>query len=99
MAQHKWAKEIKAWADGEKIEIRQFDTRRNEWLLWLECDLFTLSQVEKLSEDKWQLRIKPKSMSDEDILTTWEKFIEEGHESEKDILAFARYIIKRSKHE
>lgn len=74
---HKWHKEIKAWADGVEIEIRQFDTHRNEWLLWTECDLFTLSQAEKLSDDKWQVRIKPSEISDEDILIAWEKYIEE----------------------
>jgi hypothetical protein len=93
MRPHKWAKEIKAWADGAEIEIRQFDDHRNEWLLWHDCDLFTLSQAEKLRDDRWQVRIKPTIISDEDILNAWEKFIEDGKESEKDVIAFARYII------
>jgi hypothetical protein len=59
MKQHKWAKEIKAWADGKTIECRQFDTHRDAWLLWQDCDMFTLSQSEHFSSDKWQVRIKP----------------------------------------
>ena len=34
MKQHKWHKEIKAWADGAKIESRAFDVRINEWSSW-----------------------------------------------------------------
>ena len=29
---HKWAKEIKAWADGAEIEIRETDVKNPEWI-------------------------------------------------------------------
>jgi hypothetical protein len=28
---HKWAKEIKAWADGAEIECREYDTEHGTW--------------------------------------------------------------------
>ena len=34
MAQHKWAKEIKAWADGAEIEARYF--KADGWTEWKE---------------------------------------------------------------
>jgi hypothetical protein len=32
MAQHKWHKEIKAWADGAEIEMRETDVKNPEWI-------------------------------------------------------------------
>ena len=37
MAQHKWHKEIKAWADGENIEYRYFDGQT--WSKWETADI------------------------------------------------------------
>ena len=34
MKQHKWHKEIKAWADGAMIESRAFDVMINQWSSW-----------------------------------------------------------------
>ena len=34
MKQHKWHKEIKAWADGAEIESRAFDVMINQWSSW-----------------------------------------------------------------
>ena len=56
---HKHAELIKAFADGHEIEIRIFDTNTDKWLLWHNCDLFTLSQAEKFPDTYLQLRIKP----------------------------------------
>jgi len=35
MAQHKWHKEIKAWADGAEIEIRFYDEQSYEYSSWV----------------------------------------------------------------
>ena len=37
MAQHKWHKEIKAWADGAEIEYRYEDQYKKEWSEWELC--------------------------------------------------------------
>ena len=54
MKQHKWHKEIKAWADGAEIESRFKDkvTGWNEW----DC----MGEILAFSEDDWwEYRIKP----------------------------------------
>ena len=56
MAQHKWHKEIKAWADGAEIEARFKD----EMTGWSEWD--SMSSTCRFSEDDWwEYRIKPRS--------------------------------------
>ena len=37
MKPHKWAKEIKAWADGAEIEFRWKDQHKQEWSKWEDC--------------------------------------------------------------
>jgi hypothetical protein len=37
MKQHKWHKEIKAWADGAEIESRYNDQYKKEWSEWELC--------------------------------------------------------------
>ena len=37
MKQHKWHKEIKAWADGAEIEYRYEDRYKKEWSEWELC--------------------------------------------------------------
>ena len=54
MAQHKWHKEIKAWADGAEIEARFKD----EMTGWSEWD--SMSSTCRFSDDDWwEYRIKP----------------------------------------
>jgi hypothetical protein len=48
MKPHKWAKEIKAWADGEQIEWLNGDE-------WIDCSRI---EMPKWKED-WEYRIKP----------------------------------------
>ena len=38
--QHKWHKEIKAWADGAEIEVRAYmlDEACSTWSSWKKCD-------------------------------------------------------------
>jgi hypothetical protein len=53
MAQHKWHKEIKAWADGAEIELRFSDRQKHfdDWSpLIAEC----------WDDDAFEFRIKPK---------------------------------------
>jgi hypothetical protein len=51
MTQHKWHKEIKAWADGAEIEQRHNDHTDNQW------DDFDSDWGDGAS--KWEFRIKP----------------------------------------
>ena len=51
MAQHKWAKEIKAWADGAEIEGRYKD--RNGYSEWKALN------VTYWEDSQWEYRIKP----------------------------------------
>ena len=48
MKQHKWHKEIKAWADGAEIEQKQITVNK-----WVEFD------GDWLVSDCWEYRIKP----------------------------------------
>jgi hypothetical protein len=51
MTQHKWHKEIKAWADGAEIEVKnQNDT--NKWELIIKNPMW-------YTDDWWEYRIKP----------------------------------------
>ena len=47
MKQHKWAKEIKAWADGGEIESK-----------WENCD-WELDDAPRFYHENYQFRIKP----------------------------------------
>jgi hypothetical protein len=58
MKPHKWAKEIKAWADGAEIEYRRkngYGSLASEWV--------TITQEESdginWGIDDWEFRIKP----------------------------------------
>jgi len=54
MKPHKWAKEIKAWADGAEIESR-FKDKVTGWSEW-DC----MREILAFSEDDWwEYRIKP----------------------------------------
>jgi hypothetical protein len=52
MAQHKWHKEIKAWADGGDIELR-FSDRKNHFDDWSPLI------AECWDDDAFEFRIKP----------------------------------------
>lgn len=52
MKPHKWAKEIKAWADGAEIEMRISDS--NHAYVWTECEKPLFS-----TNDDIEYRIKP----------------------------------------
>jgi hypothetical protein len=52
MAQHKWHKEIKAWADGKEIEIRFSDRKKYE-------DDWSLMCESCWDDDAFEFRIKP----------------------------------------
>lgn len=70
MAQHKWHKEIKAWADGAEIEWRYF-LYDAEWTKWISINKPPSNWDFKLKgdyvfdgdfssfNDKFELRIKP----------------------------------------
>ena len=51
MTQHKWHKEIKAWADGAEIEIR-FSNRKEH------CDGWSLMVADCWNDDEFEFRIK-----------------------------------------
>ncbi len=60
MKQHKWHKEIKAWADGAEIEWRHFDNENDdEWYLaknpkWdLNMYLFRIKPQPKTPKQSW----------------------------------------------
>ena len=53
MRQHKWAKEIKAWAEGEMIEQRYFDLDVEAWECWKDFD------GDWCDYERWEYRIKP----------------------------------------
>ena len=53
MAQHKWHKEIKAWADGAEIEGRWHDDTQM-WSDWGKVGFISL-----FGENDWEFRIKP----------------------------------------
>lgn len=56
MKQHRWHKEIKAWADGAQIERRYLRTD-NEWSIWVETDNPSWSET---GEDEFRIKPHPK---------------------------------------
>ena len=54
MKQHKWHKEIKAWADGVEIEFRYFKQDMDIWADWgvIESPVFSIG-------NECEYRIKP----------------------------------------
>lgn len=58
MKPHKWAKEIKAWADGAEIENRHLDENGN-WCEWGYWSSNTDVTVNFLTHDGIEYRIKP----------------------------------------
>ena len=55
MKPHKWAKEIKAWADGAEIEQRCHSPSIKE-IIWSDWEQFDGDWTE---EKHWEYRIKP----------------------------------------
>ena len=55
MKPHKWAKEIKAWADGAEIEQRCHSPSIKE-IIWSDWEQFDGEWTE---EKHWEYRIKP----------------------------------------
>ena len=55
MKQHKWHKEIKAWADGAEIEQRCHSPSIKE-IIWSDWEQFDGDWTE---EKHWEYRIKP----------------------------------------
>ena len=53
MAQHKWAKEIHAWADGEIVEGR-WKRKDETWSDWV-----TIEFISVFGDNDWEYRIKP----------------------------------------
>lgn len=53
MTQHKWHKEIKAWADGADIEARQKDNN-NQWGEW-----YSVDSPQWYTPETKEYRIKP----------------------------------------
>jgi hypothetical protein len=53
--QHKWHKEIKAWADGEEIEFRYI--LEGKWTKWYPCELICATFIQ--TKDEYEYRIKP----------------------------------------
>jgi len=56
MTQHKWHKEIKAWADGKEIEFRYI--LEGKWTKWHPCELICATFIQ--TKDEYEYRIKPK---------------------------------------
>ena len=54
MAQHKWNKEIKAWADGAEIECNLRSPLTGKWEGW-----FLDSEPNWCSNEHYKFRIKP----------------------------------------
>lgn len=54
MKQHKWHKEIKAWADGAEIEFRYFTQSSDKWSDWEVIQKPTFSL-----DNDCEYRIKP----------------------------------------
>ena len=61
MAQHKWHKEIKAWADGAEIEIRTYELDEvcPTWSEWKHWSKPTDVTVNFLTNEGIEYRIKP----------------------------------------
>ena len=59
MKPHKWAKEIKAWADGAEIESRHFDGDENLWSEWKFWSNNKGVTVNFLINEGIEYRIKP----------------------------------------
>jgi hypothetical protein len=53
--QHKWHKEIKAWADGAEIEFRYI--LEGKWTKWYPCELICATFIQ--TKDEYEYRIKP----------------------------------------
>jgi hypothetical protein len=68
MAQHKWHKEIKAWADGAEIEYRT--KLYGTWGNWMDDDNPTWN-------DKYEYRIKPQPKEPQ-YLYVWQPYDKEN---------------------
>ena len=82
MAQHKWHKEIKAWADGAEIEVKGLE---GEWI----------SQNRPLWDADFEYRIKPQPKEPQ-YLYVWIPHDEEGetvitHQKPRGVLSDSVY--------
>ena len=61
MKQHKWHKEIKAWADGEQVEYRSEHLLKEGKVVWSEwADVGDINKIPAFySDDDFEYRIKP----------------------------------------
>ena len=66
MKKHKWHKEIKAWADGAKIQTRYFD-EDNKFTEW------TLNSIPPWHVESMEFRIKPQPKEPQ-YLYVWNVF-------------------------
>lgn len=57
MKQHKWHKEIKAWADGAEIEVRRVDASNTDWHDWKDIGKHYIHGY--LWDEDNEYRIKP----------------------------------------
>jgi len=64
MKPHKWAKEIKAWADGAEIEVRVSDS--NHAYVWTDCETPMFD-----TNEKWEYRIKPQPKELPEVVKHW----------------------------
>ena len=76
MKQHKWHKEIKAWADGEKIEYRtrKQDTPWSDWEPVIEPSW----HITKLFEVEYRIKPQPKTPKqawDEELTRSYKETI------------------------
>jgi hypothetical protein len=60
--QHKWHKEIKAWADGEEIEAK-WNVTQSGWFV---------DPIPRWNNDEWEYRIKPQPKEPQ-YLYVWEE--------------------------
>jgi hypothetical protein len=59
MKQHKWHKEIKAWADGKEIEVKWLADKNTEW----ECVV-----APNWDATHWEYRIKPQHKEEDWVM-------------------------------
>lgn len=81
---HKWAKEIKAWADGAEIEYRYLNggnpSPEKRWCPWMPLQGAATWQL----NNAYQYRIKPEKKPDV-VVATWIDLVVEGASMENDV--------------
>lgn len=86
MKPHKWAKEIKAWADGAEIEISI--SGQNDWSL--------IQDDHDWSGDLWEYRIKPQPKEPQ-YLYVYEDEIFLNGEDESEGAFFCKYKLDKKR--